>query len=217
MNSKSKVNSCNSRRSLVGPPDLWDMKRDFQIQFLLKEGLSPEHRLLDFGCGVLRGGIPIIHHLRPGHYFGVEVRRELLDQAHRELAESGLAHKNPNLVLLEDGDACTSPFRFDFIWAFAVFIHLDDVQLDRALRLLYGLLAENGALYATVNIGAKPEGTWQGFPLVFREFEYYSEIFQRNGFLVTDLGSLIEHGHRHPRLSLEEQSNQRMLIAKRIE
>jgi SAM-dependent methyltransferase len=217
MESDSKVNSCHSRRSLVGPPDLWDMKRDFQIQFLLKQGLTPEHRLLDFGCGVLRGGIPIIHHLLPGQYVGIEVRRELLVEAERELAENGLAHKNPNLLLLEEGQVFRSPSPFDFIWVFAVLIHLDDSKLNTALNLLHSLLAPNGAIYATVNVGSKPEGAWQGFPIVFREFDFYHDIFQRNGLLVRDMGSLIEHGHQHPRLTLAEQSNQRMLIAKRIE
>ena len=51
------------RASLVGPPKLWQSKRDCQIKFLLEHGLKQDHYLLDLGCGVLRGGIPIINYL----------------------------------------------------------------------------------------------------------------------------------------------------------
>ena len=67
------------RHSLVGPPDLWEMKREFQIRFLRQAGLSPEHYLLDIGCGTLRGGIPLIDYLETGHYFGLESRQQGLD------------------------------------------------------------------------------------------------------------------------------------------
>ena len=46
------------RRAMVGPPELWDLKRAFQIRFLRDHGLEPGHRLLDLGCGTLRGACP---------------------------------------------------------------------------------------------------------------------------------------------------------------
>jgi cyclopropane fatty-acyl-phospholipid synthase-like methyltransferase len=83
------------RHALVGPGDLWESKRRFQIEFLLKQGLLPHHRLLDFGCGTLRGGIPLIEYLNDGNYVGLDVRLETLKEACLELEESGLASKNP--------------------------------------------------------------------------------------------------------------------------
>ena len=67
------------RHALVGPAHLWEMKRDFQIQFLKAMGMKPEHYLFDIGCGTLRGGIPLISYLHSGHYFGAEVRAEALE------------------------------------------------------------------------------------------------------------------------------------------
>ena len=87
------ASSSEKRHSLVGPPYLWKMKRDFQIQFLKTMGLKPEHYLLDIGCGTLRGGIPLIKYLQDGHYFGVEVRKEVLDEGRKELREASLEEK----------------------------------------------------------------------------------------------------------------------------
>src|SRR5215475_8544809 len=81
------------RHSLVGPMRGWQKKRDFQIFFLKQMGLQPAHYLLDIGCGTLRGGIPLIDYLDPGHYFGVEVRPLVLEEAAKELGEAGLEHK----------------------------------------------------------------------------------------------------------------------------
>ncbi len=73
------------RHSHVGAPEGWELKRRFQIDFLKKQGLKPEHYLLDIGCGTLRGGIPIIDYLDKGHYYGIEVRDFVLDEGRKEL------------------------------------------------------------------------------------------------------------------------------------
>src|SRR3954447_26273250 len=69
------------RHSLVGPPHVWKDKRKFQIEFLEGSGLRPDTKLVDIGCGTLRGGIPIIERLDPGNYVGVDVRPEIATEA----------------------------------------------------------------------------------------------------------------------------------------
>ena len=68
------------RAQLVGPADLWDMKRVFQINYLKTCGMKPEHKIFDMGCGVLRGGIPIIEYLDQGNYTGFDVRDYVLEE-----------------------------------------------------------------------------------------------------------------------------------------
>lgn len=199
------------RHALVGPADLWEMKRRFQIEFLKTTGLLPSHRLLDLGCGTLRGGIPLIDYLDAGHYLGVEVRGDVLDEGRRELAESGLAAKSPRLIhcdRLADLELGTT---VDVAWAFAVLIHMDDDVLDQAVGAVARHLADHGVFYATVNVGTEPAGSWQGFPVVHRRAEFYADVFRRHGLALTDIGPLTSFGHVHPRLSPEEQARQRML------
>ena len=79
-----------ARHGMVGPADLWEMKRRFQIEFLKGVGLQPHHHLLDLGCGTMRGGIPLIQYLDVGHYTGVDVRPAVLEEGCREIEENGL-------------------------------------------------------------------------------------------------------------------------------
>ena len=82
------------RHSMVGPAHLWKMKRDFQNRFLRQIGLRPEHYFLEIGCGTLRGGIPIIQYLEQGHYFGLDVRNEVIEEAKKEVTKFNLEAKN---------------------------------------------------------------------------------------------------------------------------
>ena len=112
------LGSAERRHSLVGNPRLWKLKREFQIGFLRENGLETDDFLLDLGCGTLRGGMPIIEFLQPGHYFGVDVRPEVLEEARRELAEAGMEGRQPTLLLNEDTERLPRD-RFDVIWAFS--------------------------------------------------------------------------------------------------
>jgi SAM-dependent methyltransferase len=57
---------------LGGPPELFDPAGREQLIVLLEHGLQYTSKVLDIGCGCLRGGRWIIPILEPGHYFGIE-------------------------------------------------------------------------------------------------------------------------------------------------
>lgn len=196
------------RHSIVGPANLWEMKRDFQIQFLKPMNLKPEHYLLDIGCGTLRGGIPLITYLYDGHYFGVEVREKALNEGRKELLEMSLEEKNPTLLLSPDISKLTIEQKFDYIWAFSVLIHMGDEILNSTFDFVKKHLSDNGVFYSNVNIGKRTEANWQEFPVVWRTFEFYSYACAKNGLEVSDLGPLKDYGHIS---SVESQDNQRVL------
>jgi SAM-dependent methyltransferase len=200
-----------ARHGMVGPADLWEMKRRFQIRFLRDVGLLPHHQFLDLGCGTLRGGIPLIEYLDVGHYTGVDVRAVVLEEGRRELEESGLVGRAPKLLFCADLHDFEAGQRFDVIWAFAVLIHMPDSVLAEALAAVARHLERSGVFYATVNIGERPEGSWKGFPIVSRSMDFYQRAVAFHGLRLEDLGALNTLGHVHPRLSEERQSSQRML------
>lgn len=218
MNDEDRLPSAPStvRHGLVGPANLWEMKRRFQIAFLRQVGLTPRHTLLDLGCGTLRGGIPLIDYLESGHYAGVEVRRAVLDEGRRELVECRLTDKHPQLVHCERLGNLDLGRTFDVAWAFQVLIHMHDDALVEAIAAVARHLHEHGVLYATVNVGSEPPGTWQGFPVIHRERAFYEDVFRRQGFVASDLGALTAFGHVVPGVSFERQSAQRMLKATRL-
>ena len=196
------------RHAIVGPTTLWKMKRDFQIQFLKTMDLAPAHYFLDIGCGTLRGGIPIIKYLQDRHYYGVEVRKEALDEGRKELQEAGLEEKNPTLLQSTDLSQLTLDQQFDYVWAFSVLFHLSDEILDQTLNFVGKHLSGEGVFFANVDIGEMNEGNWQTFPVVWRTLEFYSHECSKNGLVLTDLGPLKNHGHIS---NVESQDSQRML------
>lgn len=172
------------------------MKRSFQFQFLTSRGLQPEHRLLDIGCGTLRGGIPLIEYLQTSHYTGVEARAEVLEEGRKELADSGLEHKHPLLIHAAHPAQIQPEAPFDFAWAFSVLIHMPDEVVDAYLGFVSDELAEDGEFYANVALGDRPEGEWQGFPVVFRPRATYERWAASHGLVVDDVGTLDTLGHQ---------------------
>lgn len=193
------------RHAAVGPAHQWKMKRRFQIEFLTQQGLEPHHRLIDVGCGTLRGGIPLIEFLDPGHYTGIEVREEVLQLGREELREAALEHKGPTLIHSTDLSTLELENRADFIWAFSVMIHMSDDALDGCLAFVSKHLAPNGVFFGNVNIGESKEGSWQGFPVVHRPRSWYEQMVRRHGLELRDVGALVEVGHADSRPNPESR------------
>ncbi len=202
------LTSTERRHSMVGPPRLWKLKREFQIQFLKQVGLKSHHYLLDIGCGTLRGGVPIIQYLDNGHYFGIESRKNVLDEGKKELSKTRLEYKAPTLIAEENISLVNLRKKFDVIWAFSVLIHLTDEILVNCLSFIERHLKKDGYFYANVNIGDKSNGNWQDFPVVYRSLEFYKEACSRNDLHLTELGLLKDFGHFS---GVNAQDNQMML------
>jgi cyclopropane fatty-acyl-phospholipid synthase-like methyltransferase len=184
------------RHALVGDAWLAGMKRRFQFKFLSSRGLRPEHRLLDIGCGTLRGGIPLIDYLDCGNYVGVESRPKVLEEGRRELVESGFEHKRPLLINAAHPAEIEPEAPFDFAWAFSVLFHMPDEVVDAYLSFVSGALAERGELYANVLLGDGPPEKWCGFPVVERPREQYERWAVSHGLSIDDIGTLESLGHR---------------------
>ena len=65
-----------NHRNFIG--DKWDEIGKLQFDFLKDEGLKPHHKLIDIGCGSLRGGIHFIKYLDKFNYFGTDINNNLI-------------------------------------------------------------------------------------------------------------------------------------------
>ena len=205
--------SSERRHAHVGPAHLWKMKREFQFNFLELSGLEPQHDFLDIGCGTLRGGIPLIEFLETGRYCGLEVRAEVLAEGRSELAAAGLEGKHPQLVVPDDMGALELGRKFDYAWAFSVLFHMTDEIVEQCVGMVARHLEPDGVLYANVNIGDRPPGDWQGFPVMYHTLEFYQELCRRHGMSAQDTGSLETLGHISGDAA---QDSQRMLAIKPV-
>lgn len=196
------------RHALVGRPDLWRMKRAFQIDFLRRQGLQPWHRVLDIGCGSLRGGAALIAYLEPMGYSGIDVRANVLAEALKELQREKLAGKRAELTLVDDMAELDLRRRFNVLWAFSVLFHLADPILEACFVMASRHLDLEGIFFANVILGEGLPGEWQGFPVASRKLETYQAVAQRHGLHASVVGRLADLGHHSGDPS---QDNQCML------
>jgi SAM-dependent methyltransferase len=95
-----------------------------QLEILQANGLAPGNRVLDIGCGCLRGGWWLIDFLDPGRYFGIEPNKAMLNAGievmlGRELVE----RKKPSFATNADFDFSVFGQTFDFVIARSVWTH----------------------------------------------------------------------------------------------
>ena len=192
----SIIDPKQKRHAHVGAPELYKKSRDFQIKFLKVMRLMPEDYLLDIGCGTLVGGIPIISYLEKCHYYGIEKRPDVLEEARKELLASKLTHKMP-VLLSEDISSVNFERKLNFVWAYAVLIHLKNEILEDCFAFVSSHLSKQGKFYANVNIGNKKDDSWKGFPVVWRTLDFYKKVGSSYGLIVQDIGSRQEFGFGH--------------------
>ena len=197
------------RHALVGPAKLWKMKQDFQINFLKSQGLQPNQKLMDVGCGTLRGGIPLINYLEKGNYYGIEVRNTVLEEGRKELKEHDLERKEPHLIAFSEFNEISLNAKLDVMLAFSVLIHMEDTIVEKCIEFVSKQLENNGTFYANVNLVSHQDSNWQGFPVVFRTLEFYEALASKNNLKVTTIGSLGELGH----ISGQELRDKQVMLA----
>jgi SAM-dependent methyltransferase len=137
----------NWHRDAVG--GMWDEIGKLQFEFLVEQGLSPEQRLLDIGCGSLRGGVHFVGYLNSGNYCGIDINQELLDAGRVELKRYNLGHKRVTLVQMDDFDFPSLNQRFDYALAQSVFTHLPLNSIIRCVMNVEKVLVQGGRFYAT--------------------------------------------------------------------
>ncbi len=136
------------RREYVG--GLWEEMGLFQLDQLTKLGLQPHHRLLDIGCGSLRGGVRFARWLQPGNYYGHDLHPELIAAGiAEELVPQNITVPPENFTCNADFDFSGFVTLFDFALAQSVFSHLPFNSIRLCLARLVPHLRPGGKCYAT--------------------------------------------------------------------
>ena len=131
---------------------LWDEIGSLQLSFMISQGLKPHHRMVDIGCGCLRGGVRFVDYLEPGHYYGVDLSQDLLDAGFDiELSAAGLQHKLPreHLIATNIFDFSAIEGTVDFAFAQSLFTHLPMNHIRNCLARLPDKMTAGGVFFAT--------------------------------------------------------------------
>lgn len=105
-----------------------------QLTYLLTSGLNPDSKVVDLGCGVLRGGYWLIHFLDPACYCGIEPHRERLEMGIRTILEpESVAAKRPRFDNNPYFDTSVFGEKFDFFLAYSIWTHASKLQIQAML------------------------------------------------------------------------------------
>ena len=116
-----------------------------QLAFLLAAGLNPDSKVVDLGCGVLRGGYWLVHFLDPGCYFGIEPHTGRLEIGVKTILEpASLEAKRPRFDTNPHFDTSVFGETFDFFLAYSVWTHASKPQIEAMLNAFLRDSTEDG-------------------------------------------------------------------------
>jgi cyclopropane fatty-acyl-phospholipid synthase-like methyltransferase len=141
-------------RQAVG--GLWQEIGELQFGFLVKKGLQTHHRLLDVGCGALRGGIHFIRYLDPSNYYGVDLNESLIEAGRHELKQAELSNRDPHLLVTNSFELHIFGVTFDYVVAISLFTHLPMNHIIHCLHSVAKVLVPHGVFFATFFQAASP-------------------------------------------------------------
>lgn len=121
-----------------GPLGYFEIAGRLQLATLLREGIYPQSRLLDLGCGCLRGGYWLIHFLDAGCYFGIEPAAKMLQQGIDHLLEPEvLEEKKPRFDTNDRFDLSVFGVKFDIVLARSIWSHASKSQIIAMLDAFF--------------------------------------------------------------------------------
>jgi len=105
-----------------------------QLTTLIHFGLKPSSKVLDIGCGCLRGGRWLISHLNSGCYFGLEPNIEMLEVGKNIVISLEIIdEKKPTFHSNADFNFGIFETNFDYFIARSIWTHASKKQIEKML------------------------------------------------------------------------------------
>ena len=122
-----------------GPVELFETAGRLQASVLIQQGIYPWSKMVDIGCGCLRGGYWMIHFLNAGCYYGIEPNAEMVKTGLKEIVEPEiLAAKQPTIDNNAIFDTSVFGVKFDVFFCRSIWTHTSkgqiEIMLDNFLR-----------------------------------------------------------------------------------
>lgn len=151
------------------------------LEFLKKQGLERHHRILDYGCGIMRAALHLVPYLDQGRYTGVDISRARIEHGKWLLSNAGIpedgyaVHAVRDCALRELKDQ-----KFDFVWANSVLTHMPESDIQALLKALKHHLHADSNFYFTYSL-TEPDEANGPKRLNTKDF-YYPESYIRKIF-----------------------------------
>ena len=153
-----------SRHGFLGVPvETFEEAGRRQFDALIREGLKPESRVLDIGCGCLRTAWWLVRFSNPGCYFGIEPVRRRIDLGLEYLFTSEeLTLKQPRFDSNPDFDFSVFGTRFDFFLAGSIWSHACKRQIETCLDSFVAHSTAASVFLSSYIPASSPEEDYQG-------------------------------------------------------
>jgi cyclopropane fatty-acyl-phospholipid synthase-like methyltransferase len=127
----------------------WEEIGPLQLEFMQQRGLEARHKLLDVGCGAMRGGLHFVRYLDTGNYHGIDIEPSVIKAGRWELRQERLMRKKPNFVVSDRFEVGRFGTTFHYAVAVSLFTHLNMNEIARCLTEVGRVLEPDGEFYAT--------------------------------------------------------------------
>ena len=124
-----------SRHGFLGVPlDTFEQAGREQLISLLNEGMNPESKIVEVGCGCLRIAYWLVRFLDPGCYYGIEPARLRVEYGLQYLFNAGEVQlKRPRFDFNPRFDTSVFGAQFDFFLARSIWTHASKLQIVATL------------------------------------------------------------------------------------
>jgi SAM-dependent methyltransferase len=166
----------------IGGGDNWDSHGELQRDFLISQGLKPHHRLLEIGCGTGRLARKVAPYLTTGNYWGIDIAPAAIASARQLAWDEGWSYRAP---VFRSEIPLGGGLPFDFMWSFAVFIHIPQDVMESTMRRAAAVMHEGSEFYWSYIPSPKTERA--GVKTFRRTLADYQRAAERAGLTFADV------------------------------
>jgi ABC-type polysaccharide/polyol phosphate transport system ATPase subunit len=128
----------------------WEEEGAWVSDFLRREGLQPQHYVLEVGCGSLSAASRLLPYMEQSHYWGFEKNIELFTAGVQiELPRVGVRPEPGHFVVNDDFDLSSVPHTFDYAIASSLLRRLPLNSIARCFASVIRKLGPDGRFYVT--------------------------------------------------------------------
>ena len=192
---QTQANEMMDHHGFLGVPrETFEAGGRAQFIRLLEHGLNPEAKILDIGCGCLRGAYWLVRFLDPEGYCGIEPASQRLEYGRRYLfSEDLLGQKRPRFDENPDFDTSVFGIEFDYFFAYSIWTHCGKNHIETMLDGFVQNTGPNGVFLVSYLPAKGPEDdylgkTWVGTShesdtpgIVFHSLDWIREACQKRG------------------------------------